>query len=152
LPSAEKDLDRTEASQARRDRGQAAANSPRPVLTFIAHGTLTAKLSVWGYDCSSKSRWSRAPDAHRLRQLALAVSTPANINLREAEAMGYRVAIMPSLVLAAVMDVYDAELAALMSSDQPRSERRGMSGAGSRPKRHATVLPGRKLRAMLPAA
>ncbi len=41
------------------------------------------------------------------------------LNLRDAEAMGYRIAILPSLLLGAAMDAFDAALAALKATQQP---------------------------------
>ncbi len=41
------------------------------------------------------------------------------LNLADAEAMGYRIAILPSLLLGAAMDAFDAALATLKATRQP---------------------------------
>ena len=43
------------------------------------------------------------------------------VNLRAAEAMGYRIAILPSLLLGAAMDAFDNALATLKATHQPPS-------------------------------
>lgn len=50
-----------------------------------------------------------------------------DLSLGEAEAMGYRIAILPSLLIAAVMDVCDRTLLALKESDCPPPAREGPS-------------------------
>lgn len=50
-----------------------------------------------------------------------------DVNLRDARAMGYRLAILPSLLLGAVMEACDAALAELKETDQPPSSARGLS-------------------------
>jgi 2-methylisocitrate lyase-like PEP mutase family enzyme len=55
-----------------------------------------------------------------LLNIVVAGKTP-DIGLGDAEAMGYRIAIMPSLLLSTVMNACDAVLAALKASDRPPS-------------------------------
>lgn len=49
-----------------------------------------------------------------------------DVNLMDAQAMGYRVAILPSLLLGAVMDACDGALAALKATHQPPSSAAGL--------------------------
>ncbi len=63
-----------------------------------------------------------------LLNVVRAGKTP-DINLKDAEAMGYRLAILPSLLLGAVMDACDEALAALKATNQPPAS------AGARPVR-----------------
>ena len=49
------------------------------------------------------------------------------LNLWEADAIGYRLAILPSLLLGAVMEACDAALAALKETGQPPSAAGGLS-------------------------
>ena len=49
------------------------------------------------------------------------------LNLRDAQAMGYRLAILPSLLLGAVMDACDAALAALKATHQPPALGNGLA-------------------------
>ena len=55
-----------------------------------------------------------------LLNIVVAGKTP-DIGLADAEALGYRVAIMPSLLLSAVMNACDATLEALAKTDRPPS-------------------------------
>ena len=55
-----------------------------------------------------------------LLNIVVAGKTP-DIGLPEAQSMGYRIAIMPSLLLSAVMNTIDATLAALRETDRPPS-------------------------------
>jgi len=55
-----------------------------------------------------------------LLNVVRAGKTP-DLNLLDAQAMGYRLAIMPSLLLGAAMDAYDAALAVVMETHQPPS-------------------------------
>ena len=50
-----------------------------------------------------------------------------DVNLLDAQAMGYRVAILPSLLLGAVMEACDAALATLKATHQPPSSVGGLS-------------------------
>jgi 2-methylisocitrate lyase-like PEP mutase family enzyme len=53
-----------------------------------------------------------------LLNVVRAGKTP-DVNLLDAQAMGYRLAIMPSLLLGAAMEAYDAALAAVKETHQP---------------------------------
>ena len=55
-----------------------------------------------------------------LLNIVVAGKTP-DIGLHDAEAMGYRIAIMPSLLLSAVMNTIDATLQTLRETDRPPS-------------------------------
>ena len=55
-----------------------------------------------------------------LLNVVRAGKTP-DVNLLDAQAMGYRLAIMPSLLLGAAMDAYDAALAIVKETHQPPS-------------------------------
>ena len=55
-----------------------------------------------------------------LLNIVVAGKTP-DIGLAEAEAMGYRIAIMPSLLLSTVMNACDAALKAVRETDRPLS-------------------------------
>ncbi len=48
------------------------------------------------------------------------------LNLRDAQAMGYRLAILPSMLLGAAMEAYDAALATLKATHQPPSATGGL--------------------------
>jgi 2-methylisocitrate lyase-like PEP mutase family enzyme len=52
-----------------------------------------------------------------------------DLNLRDAQAMGYRLAIMPSLLLSTMMDAADAALQAVRETHQPPSSAHGLNVA-----------------------